>query len=56
MDNCKKCRKCKIEQSLDNFYKQPMMADGYMWICKTCKSNAFKEKYHTKKNNKPFWL
>ena len=35
----KSCRMCGIEQPLSEFYKHPMMADGHLNQCKTCKKS-----------------
>lgn len=32
----KKCFKCGLIQSLDDFYKHPAMTDGHLGKCKTC--------------------
>lgn len=37
------CSKCKIEKSLDNFWKDITNKDGYYYSCKQCKSVWTKE-------------
>ena len=31
------CKQCKIEKSLDDFYKHKKMSDGHLNVCKSCK-------------------
>jgi len=45
----KKCYKCKIEKSIDDFYKDRNGTYGVNSKCKLCSSDSFKEYY---KNNK----
>lgn len=35
----KKCKKCQIEKSLDEFYIHKWMKDGHLNICKSCYKN-----------------
>ena len=52
----KTCKKCKNEKPLDDFYKHPQTADGYMNSCKGCckkyrspaKPKDYKKEYHDK--------
>lgn len=32
----KKCSKCKIEKSLEEFHKNKKMKDGHSYVCKEC--------------------
>lgn len=43
----KKCGKCKIEYSIDFFYKDSHKKDGLSWDCKKC-ANAKHKKYRNK--------
>jgi 5-methylcytosine-specific restriction endonuclease McrA len=36
----KTCQKCKIEKSLDGFYKHKQTKDGFETTCKVCKKDA----------------
>jgi hypothetical protein len=52
----KKCNKTNCEhngalQHLDNFYKNPTMADGRMRSCKDCEKKESLEKAKIKKGN-----
>lgn len=44
----KRCRKCGNEKELDDFYRHPKMADGYLNICMVCVKQLAKE--HREKN------
>jgi hypothetical protein len=35
----KRCYRCRLLKSLDEFYKHPKAADGYLNICKECKKS-----------------
>lgn len=50
MNTVKKCKKCNKIKSLDNFYKQNDMKDGYRNECKECASKRVKDY-----NRKNFW-
>jgi hypothetical protein len=39
----KKCVKCKITYSLDNFNKDKRRKDGYDYVCRTCKKEYYKQ-------------
>jgi hypothetical protein len=41
----KKCIKCNEWKSLDRFYRQSQMRDGYRNDCKACMAKAQKERY-----------
>lgn len=41
----KKCRRCNVEKSLDNFYRHKEMKDGHLNVCKEC----------TKKRVRKYW-
>lgn len=41
----KTCFKCNTTQTIDNFYKHPMMGDGYLGKCKTCNKQDVKDNY-----------
>ena len=40
MENGKKCNKCAVEKSLDEFFKDKRATDGRYSICKLCKTTA----------------
>lgn len=49
----KRCSKCKVEKSLEDFYKNKKMKDGYSYICKNCTKQENKkacEKYRSSSN------
>lgn len=59
----KRCTKCKIEKSLEEFYKNKKMKDGYSYNCKECTREANSkacEKYRLTskgiKNQRKTWL
>lgn len=39
------CNKCKVEKSINNFYKDRTSKSGYSNFCKVCKCNIEKENY-----------
>jgi len=39
------CKICKIEKSLENFYKHPKTKDGYQEKCKDCAKSLSDERY-----------
>lgn len=41
----KRCSKCLLEKTLDNFYKSHVNLDGFEGSCKECKSLYIKEKW-----------
>ena len=41
----KVCYSCKVDKSLDEFYKNARASDGLMYSCKQCKKLKDKEKY-----------
>ena len=41
----KKCRKCGVEKSLDEFYKSAGMRDGHRHDCKACNLAAKRQRY-----------
>jgi hypothetical protein len=43
----KKCKKCNIEKSLDNFWNKSNEPDGKHRYCTTCQKESGKEYYHT---------
>lgn len=45
----KKCGRCKIDYSEDNFYKDSHKKDGLSWDCKRCSSEKHK-KYRSNSN------
>ena len=51
----KTCRRCKIEKSIDSFYKCKGMKDGYFNICKDCQIPQGQE-YRRKKSLDPLWV
>ncbi len=42
----KKCKICKIEKDLSNFYSHPDMKDGYSQKCKECSKQLSKKRYN----------
>lgn len=44
-ENKKKCKKCKIEKSYDEFYKALRLKDGYESSCKQCRKE-YNKLYH----------
>lgn len=43
--NQKQCRVCGILQSIENFHRNPSMADGRFNSCRTCRSLAERNRY-----------
>ena len=41
----KKCYRCKKIKSVENFYKNSNLSDGYFGKCKLCYRNDVKENY-----------
>lgn len=39
----KRCFKCKVLKSIDEFYKHPRMADGHLGKCKPCACQDVRE-------------
>lgn len=51
MEEIKKCSGCQGEKTLDQFYKNKRMNDGYSIYCVSCtKENS--KKYHQRKKNR----
>lgn len=49
----KRCTKCKIEKTTDNFYRNSSSPDGFAWRCKSCDRNlgiAMRERH---RNSEP---
>lgn len=52
----KRCFKCNQEKPLDQFYKHPRMADGYLNKCIECAKKDVNERYNLLKNDPNFIL
>ena len=39
----KRCSRCKIEKPFEEFHKRSISSDGYYHMCRTCKSQYYKE-------------
>lgn len=53
--NTRKCKVCKIEKSLDDFYKDKSSRFGHSYICKICAKEyqrQYNQKYRTKVTEK----
>jgi hypothetical protein len=48
----KKCSKCKIEKTLDEFGKCRKNKDGLQYACKTCTNEVNKKKIMEKRNER----
>ena len=49
------CKECKVEKSINDFYKQNKMRDGLSNLCKECKSKSSKNRRDTNKLD-PRWV
>jgi hypothetical protein len=52
----KKCKRCGIEKSLDEYYVHKEMADGHLNVCKECVKKRVKgygDKYDKRRRNTP---
>jgi hypothetical protein len=47
--NVKKCIKCKLNKTLDNFHKNKIRSDGLQTFCKTCSSSYSRGRDQLKK-------
>ena len=45
----KKCFKCGVEKSLDEFYLHPRMSDGHLNKCKSCTKKDVENRYYDPK-------
>jgi hypothetical protein len=48
----KKCSKCQIEKSINEFYKNCLSKDGYRPSCKSCRKNPDLDYYNEKRREK----
>jgi hypothetical protein len=56
MSDSKKCNKCGIEKSLEEFYKDKSKKDGYRASCKECVKKYYQEnKEHIKERDKKYY-
>jgi len=47
----KKCFKCGIVKSIDEFYKHPKMTDGHLGKCKSCTKEDVSLNYHKNRDH-----
>jgi len=52
----KKCKRCNLEQSLDQFSKDKRRVDGLQNWCKTCHKESYKPKYRDQKLQKRYGI
>lgn len=46
----KRCFKCQVSKPLTDFYRHPMMADGYLGKCQQCTRTDTKENYRKRRD------
>lgn len=51
----KKCSKCFLDLSIENFYKSAYSKDGYQSYCKKCHKKSKEENKESVKNGKVIW-